>query len=162
MSRVRGVSTVRQQQQQQRISTDTSHTSYLNCPSNNSKHYYFLLWQSSVFRFQLTTLAFCTLWQVSIQTSSTCDSFGSSYPRIDQTTDMQESPCSTIESATVTQEVRKALGTNDIDTSEKKMNPYDDDAQGSEFCQEIVIKMVSFTGWYKDSPRKSSYVLVSQ
>ncbi|XP_013639076.1 PREDICTED: NAC domain-containing protein 5-like [Brassica oleracea var. oleracea] len=77
---------------------------------------------------------------VSIQTSSTCDSFGSSYPRIDQTTDMQESPCSTIESASVTQEVRKALGTNDIDTSEKKMNPYDDDAQGSEFCQEIVIK----------------------
>ncbi|CAH2039170.1 unnamed protein product [Thlaspi arvense] len=55
----------------------------------------------------------------SIQTSSTCDSFGDSNHRIDQNTDLQESPSSTIELV------------SNIDTSEKKMNPYDD-AQGSE------------------------------
>ncbi|KAL0700514.1 hypothetical protein Bca4012_056636 [Brassica carinata] len=68
----------------------------------------------------------------SIQTWSTGDSFGSSYPRIDQISDLQESSCSTTESASGTQEVSKALGTNDIDTSEKKINPYDD-AQGNGF-----------------------------
>ncbi|KAG2320334.1 hypothetical protein Bca52824_013547 [Brassica carinata] len=75
----------------------------------------------------------------SIQTWSTGDSFGSSYPRIDQISDLQESSCSTTESASGTQEVSKALGTNDIDTSEKKINPYDD-AQGSEIGQEMMIK----------------------
>ncbi|CAA0156260.1 unnamed protein product [Arabidopsis thaliana] len=66
----------------------------------------------------------------SIQTSSTCDSFGSSNHRIDQIKDLQESPTSTINLVSLTQEVSQALITS-IDTAEKKKNPYDD-AQGTE------------------------------
>ncbi|KAL1220319.1 NAC domain-containing protein 3 [Cardamine amara subsp. amara] len=65
----------------------------------------------------------------SIGTSSTCDSFGSSNHRVDQITNLQESPNSTIELMSLTQEVSQALRTS-IDTSEKK-NP-NDDAQGTD------------------------------
>uniref|UniRef100_M4EWX3 NAC domain-containing protein n=1 Tax=Brassica campestris TaxID=3711 RepID=M4EWX3_BRACM len=77
----------------------------------------------------------------SIKTSSTCVTFGcSNHP-----TDLSESPSSsTIESGSVTQEVSEALGTNTV-TSERKMNPCDDDAQlseigGDKIDQEMVIK----------------------
>ncbi|KAJ4914665.1 NAC domain-containing protein 5 [Raphanus sativus] len=74
----------------------------------------------------------------SIKTSSTCVSFGfSNHP-------IHLPGSSTIESGSVTQEVSEALGTNTV-TSEKKMNPCDDDAQVSEIVgdqmgQEMVIK----------------------
>ncbi|KAJ0245288.1 NAC domain-containing protein 3 [Hirschfeldia incana] len=74
----------------------------------------------------------------SITTSSTCVSFGGSNHPIHLT------DSSTIGAGSVTQEVSEALGTNTV-TSEKKMNPCDDDAQiseigGGKMGQEMVIK----------------------
>ncbi|KAL1220313.1 NAC domain-containing protein 5 [Cardamine amara subsp. amara] len=62
----------------------------------------------------------------SIETSSACDSFGSSNRPID----LQESPNSTIK-LVLTQEVSKTIGTS-IDKSEKKMEISYDDALGAE------------------------------
>ncbi|KAL0700512.1 hypothetical protein Bca4012_056634 [Brassica carinata] len=76
----------------------------------------------------------------STKSSSTCVSFRSSNPPIR----LPESPCSTIESRSLTQEVSKALGPNTV-ISEKKMSPCDDEAQGSDtrgdqMGQDMVIK----------------------
>ncbi|CAG7908857.1 unnamed protein product [Brassica rapa] len=76
----------------------------------------------------------------SLKSSSTCVTFGSSNPPIY----LPDSPCSTIESVSLTQEVSKALGANSA-ISEKKMSPCDDDAQvneigGDQMGQEMVIK----------------------
>ncbi|RID40011.1 hypothetical protein BRARA_J00085 [Brassica rapa] len=80
----------------------------------------------------------------SIKSSTTCVSFASSNPPIDQIIYLPESPRSTIESVSLTQEVSKALGANSA-ISEKKMSPCDDDAQvseigGDQMGQEMVIK----------------------
>ncbi|CAN6883064.1 unnamed protein product [Brassica oleracea] len=80
----------------------------------------------------------------SIKSSSTCVTFGNSNRLIDQIIDLPESPRSTIESVSLTQEVSKALGANSA-ISEKKMSPCDDDAQvseigGDQMGQEMVIK----------------------
>ncbi|KAH0905410.1 hypothetical protein HID58_037237, partial [Brassica napus] len=76
----------------------------------------------------------------SLKSSSTCVTFGSSNPPIY----LPDSPCLTIESVSLTQEVSKALGANSA-ISEKKMSPCDDDAQvneigGDQMGQEMVIK----------------------
>ncbi|XP_056859092.1 NAC domain-containing protein 5-like isoform X2 [Raphanus sativus] len=65
----------------------------------------------------------------SIQTSSPCDSFGSSNRRIDQITDLQNAPNSTTKLMSPTQ-VSKTQETS-LDTSEKKKNLYED-VQGTE------------------------------
>ncbi|KAF2556146.1 hypothetical protein F2Q68_00012736 [Brassica cretica] len=80
----------------------------------------------------------------SIKSSSTCVTFGSSNRLIDQIIDLPDSPRSTIESVSLTQEVSNALGANSA-ISEKKMSPCDDDAQvseigGDQMGQEKVIK----------------------
>nr|VDD16661.1 unnamed protein product [Brassica rapa] len=80
----------------------------------------------------------------SIKSSTTCVSFASSNPPIDQIIYLPESPRSTIESVSLTQEVSEALGANSA-LSEKKMSPCDDDAQvseigGDQMGQEMVIK----------------------
>uniref|UniRef100_A0A0D3C721 NAC domain-containing protein n=1 Tax=Brassica oleracea var. oleracea TaxID=109376 RepID=A0A0D3C721_BRAOL len=87
---------------------------------------------------------FHMIWQCSIKSSSTCVTFGNSNRLIDQIIDLPESPRSTIESVSLTQEVSKALGANSA-ISEKKMSPCDDDAQvseigGDQMGQEMVIK----------------------
>ncbi|XP_006305025.2 NAC domain-containing protein 3 [Capsella rubella] len=78
----------------------------------------------------------------SIQTSSTCDSFGSSKHRIDQNKVLQEPPNSTVKLVSLAQEVSQALRTS-IDTTEmQKMDPCDV-GRGTEIGekgQEIMIK----------------------